>query len=278
MNNIQSKVQNLDVWKKGITHMMFVDESGTSDITNMLRLISNKKNIGVDDKFFTVTGCIFTQQDYEIAKDRINELKNKYWENGEYKYGEVIKKVCFHSREIRRNEGPFSNNCINYKDFVIDLSKLIEEINYKIISVTINKEDYLLKRYRFDIYNTAMCFLIQRYIYCMPTLCNGAIVLESRGKLENKVLEREMSHIINDTGIRNITTVELKNKINGIYFNSKWNDSCENTFCGLEIADLTSYPIYKYAKRGKKDLAFNCLEKKIDKYPNYINKGLKIFP
>lgn len=278
MNNIQSRVQNLDVWEKGITHMMFVDESGTSDITNMLRLISDKKNIGVDDKFFTVTGCIFTQQDYEIAKDRINELKNKYWENGEYKYGEVIKKVCFHSREIRRNEGAFSNNCINYKDFIIELSKLIEEINYKIISITINKEDYLLKRYRFDIYNTAMCFLIQRYIYCMPTLCNGAIVLESRGKMENKVLEREMSHIINDTGIRNITTLELKNKINGIYFNSKWNDSCENTFCGLEIADLTSYPIYKYAKHGKKDLAFNCLEKKIDKYPNYINKGLKIFP
>lgn len=278
MNNLQKRTESLDVWKKDITHVMFVDESGTSNITNILKFVNDENKKRVDDRFFTVTGCIFTQQEYAIAREKINELKNQYWENGEYKYGDVVKKVCFHSREIRRKEGAFCNNCINYEEFINDLSALINDINYTIISVTIDKEDYLLKRYRFDIYNTAMCFLLQRYIYYMPTPCRGNIVLEARGKQEDKVLLGEMSHIINDTGIKNITTMELQNKISGIYFNPKWNKSCENTFCGLEIADLTSYPIYKYVKYKEKDRAFKCLEKKIDRYPNYTNKGLKIFP
>lgn len=274
----QKKPVGITTWSNDITHVMFVDESGTSDITNILKLVNQRKNVPADNKFFTVTGCIFTQQNYAIAQEKINNLKNKYWENGEYQYGDIIKKVCFHSREIRRNEGAFSNSLIDYKSFVEELSALIEELNYKIISITINKEDYLLKHYHFNIYNTAMCFLIQRYIYYMPTLCNGVIMLEARGKSEDKILLDEMVHIISDTGIKSITADELKNKLGGIYFNPKWNQTYENTFCGLEIADLTSYPIHKYVKYGRKDLAFECLEAKFDRYPDYINKGMKIFP
>lgn len=64
----------------------------------------------------------------------------------------------------------------------------------------------------------------------------------------------------------------------GIYFNPKWNQGYDNTFSGLEIADLTSYPIHKYIRNNKKDKAFLALENKIDKYPDYINKGIKVFP
>lgn len=47
---------------------------------------------------------------------------------------------------------------------------------------------------------------------------------------------------------------------------------------GLEIADLFSYPIHKFIKRNVKDKAFLMFENKIVGYPNYKNKGIKIFP
>ena len=103
-------------------------------------------------------------------------------------------------------------------------------------------------------------------------------MLEARGKNEDKLLLNEMKHIIFETGIKNISTYELSEKIDGIYFNPKWNTVYDETFIGLEIADLSSYPIHKFIRNNKKDLSFKILEKKFNKFPNYINKGLKIFP
>ena len=103
-------------------------------------------------------------------------------------------------------------------------------------------------------------------------------MLESRGKNEDMQLLNEMKHIIFETGIKNITSNELINKIAGIYFNPKWNKVYDDTYTGLEIADLSSYPIHKFVRNKHKDMAFEILEKKFDKYPDYINKGLKIFP
>jgi len=191
---------------------------------------------------------------------------------------QTCKKVCLHSREIRRRTDAFDSKLIDYNSFINDLSSLINSLDYKIISVTIDKNKYLLKHYQFNVYNTAMCFLLQRFIYTIPNNKNGIIMLEARGKDEDYLLLNEMKHIIFETGIKNILTKELQQKIGGIYFNPKWDNAYDITFSGLEIADLSSYPIHKYVRNNNKDKAFLMLENKIDKYPNYINKGLKIFP
>lgn len=268
----------IDVWTKDVDYVMFVDENGNSDISYILKKIMKGKEIALEEKFFTVTGIIFKKSDYRIAKDKINILKNKYWKDGYFKYKEKLQKVCFHSREIRKGTGPFNYNLIDYKTFLEDLSNTLDNLNYNIISITINIEEYLRQNYKFDVYNTALCFLLQRYIYYMPNNSKGIIMLEARGKNEDKLLLNEMKHIIFETGIKNITPYELSEKIDGIYFNPKWNKVYDETFVGLEIADLSSYPIHKFIRNNKKDLSFKILEKKFDKFPNYINKGLKIFP
>lgn len=265
-------------WENDIDYVMFIDENGDNDISRILKLISQRKDIDINDKFFTVTGCIFTKKEYIEAKKELNILKSKFWNNGTFDYDGKIQKVCLHSREIRKRIGPFNSSIINYSEFMNELSTLIEKLQYTIISVSINKEDYLLKHYNYNVYNTAMVFLIQRYIYVMKNKCKGLIMLEGRGKKEDKILLDEMKHIIFNTGIGNISSYELQEKIAGIYFNPKWNTSYSDTFSGLEIADLSSYPIHKFIRNHKKDLAFNILESKIDKYPNYKNKGLKTFP
>lgn len=189
----------IENWEKDITHVMFVDESGTSDITRVLKLLSKREEIPAEHNYFTVTGCVFTKENYIIAQDKIKELKNRYWENGCFTYANSMRKVCLHSREIRRNEAAFSNQNIDYESFIADLSIMMQSLDYKIISITIKKDDYLLKKYHFNIYNTAMCFLLQRFIYVMPTPCKGLIMLEARGKDEDKIVLEEMSHIINVT-------------------------------------------------------------------------------
>ena len=273
-----NKPTKISIWNSDIDYVMFVDENGNSDIKDILKRISKNQEIDINNNFFTITGVIFTKQQYITAKNKLNELKLKYWNNGTYLYKENYKKVCFHSREIRRREGAFDKKLINYDSFIIELSNLIDELNYKIISITINKKDYILKHYQFNVYNTAMCFLLQRYIYAIPYNCNGLVMLEARGKDEDYILLNEMKHIIFETGIKDISSEELKKKIGGIYFNPKWTNLYDNTFSGLEIADLSSYPIHKFIRNKNKDKAFLVLEKKIDRYPNYMNKGIKIFP
>lgn len=273
--NKPTKIKN---WEKNIDYVMFVDENGNSDIKDILKCISKSQEIDINNKFFTVTGVIFTKQQYSIAKDKLNKLKLKYWKNGTYIYNDEYRKVCFHSREIRRKTGAFDKNLINYDNFIVELSELIDSLDYKIISTTIDKEKYILKHYQFNVYNTAMCFLLQRYIYVMKNNCKGLIMLEARGKDEDYLLLNEMKHIIFETGIKKISSNELKEKIAGIYFNPKWSNRYDNTFSGLEIADLSSYPIHKFIRNGNKDKSFLTIENKIDKYPDYINKGIKIFP
>ena len=269
------KIKN---WEKDIDYVMFVDENGNSDVKDILKCISKSQEIDINNKYFTITGVIFTKNQYSIAKNKLDALKSKYWKNSSYLYKNEYKKVCFHSREIRRQNGAFDKNLINYEDFIEELSDLIDSLDYKIISITIDKEKYILNHYQYNVYNTAMCFLMQRYIYVMNNNCKGLIMLEARGKDEDYLLLNEMKHIIFETGIKKIPSKELQDKIAGIYFNPKWNNRYDNTFSGLEIADLSSYPIHKYVRNNHKDKSFLVLENKIDKYPDYLNKGIKVFP
>ena len=267
--------------RKDIDYIMCVDENGSSsNLTYVLKLISNEKELSEDDKYFTITGCIFTREEYMNSKKVIKTLKNKYWNSGVF-YDTKAKKykaVCFHSRDIRKRNSCFNDGVINYNEFMIDLSNTMKDIKCKIISISINLYDYLKKGYTYNVYNVAFDFLLERYIYDTENNKKGIIMLEARGKDEDKDLLEHISKVINHTGTKKISARELKAKIDGVYFNPKWNEEYSLTYVGLEIADLFSYPIHKYIKRNTKDKAFLIFEDKIVGYPKYINKGIKIFP
>ena len=102
---------------KDIDYVMYIDENGSSsNLTYILKQISNKKEISEDDKYFTITGCIFTKDEYLNSKKIIKDLKNKYWNNGMFfdNKSNREKAVCFHSREIRKHDNCFNDsiNCI----------------------------------------------------------------------------------------------------------------------------------------------------------------------
>lgn len=242
--------------KRDIDYIMCIDENGSSsNLTYVLKQISNEKELSEDDKYFTITGCIFTKDDYFNSKRLIKSLKNKYWNNGVFydTKSKRDKEICFHSRDIRKHNGCFNDNVINYNEFMIDLSDTMKDIKCKIISISVN-------------------------IYDTENNKKGILMLEARGKEEDKELLKHISKVINHTGTKKISSKELRNKIDGVYFNPKWNEDYNFTYVGLEITDLFSYPIHKYIKRNIKDKAFIIFEDKIVGYPNYNNKGIKIFP
>ena len=267
--------------KRDIDYIMCIDENGSSsNLTYVVKQISNEKELSEDDKYFTITGCIFTKDDYFNSKRLIKSLKNKYWNNGVFydTKSKRDKEICFHSRDIRKHNVCFNDNVINYNEFMIDLSDTMKDIKCKIISISVNIYEYLKKGYTHNIYNVAFDFLLERYIYDTENNKKGIIMLEARGKEEDKELLKHISKVINHTGTKKISSKELRNKIDGVYFNPKWNEDYNFTYVGLEITDLFSYPIHKYIKRNIKDKAFLIFEDKIVGYPNYNNKGIKIFP
>lgn len=267
--------------RKDIDYIMCIDENGSSsNLTYVLKQISNEKELSEDDKYFTITGCIFTKEEYLNSKKLIKSLKNKYWANGMFydiKTNEQ-KAVCFHSRDIRKHNNCFNDSIINYNEFIVDLSNAMKDIQCKIISISINLYEYLKKGYTHNVYNVAFDFLLERYIYETKNNKKGIVMLEARGKNEDKELLEHISKVINRTGTKRISSKELKAKINGVYFNPKWNKEYSSTYVGLEITDLFSYPIHKFVKRNKKDKAFLLFENKIVGYPSYKNKGIKTFP
>ena len=274
-----------DTWGKSDDYIMFIDENNSVNSINVVkRKISNNEKITPNENIFTVTGCIFSPENYHKASLKFQNLKNKYWSNGQY-FDEKKQKnchVCFHSEDIRGRKKAFHNTVLNtkqYNSFIIELDNVLNACEYKIISININLKEYLLNPYNIEtnVYKVAFNFIIERFIYNMRSSNKGTIIFEARGKKEDKLLLEHIDMIINHKGTEFISSEELSKKINGVYFNKKIGPR-GNTYTGLEIADLSSYPIHRYIKFGTVGKDLKTIKLKIVGYPNCMGKGLKIYP
>jgi len=271
-----------------IDYIMFVDENGTSDLKGVRKKIQSGTQIPIGEQFFTVTGVIIHRPDFPQIRKNFTQLKNSYWENGLFFYPKAQrqKRVCFKSNDIRNRSGPFDPTIINYNLFIHDLSNLVIQSPYKIMSANLDKAMHICK-YRSNAcnpYELCLTFIIERFakFSLVPQKAKGVLVLESRGKKEDRKL-LEYLKLFLSTGIspsgKWVTPDELS-FIRGIFFNPKWcsEEHDLKSFIGLELADLVSYPIHKYFRSGEKDRSFLGIENKFDSYPKYLGRGLKQFP
>lgn len=256
-------------------YVMFVDENGcASQVKSVSKALIDGKEVSINDRYFTLTGCLFEVKNYKKAIESFALLKNKYWENGKFD-GEIVN---LHSREIRRREKAFGALSEKFDDFMRDLSLVLQDAECKVISITVDIVEYIKQGKKNNIYCNGFYLLIERYIYATQNHKKGIIIFEERGWQEDNELLKEIDLIVNVYGAKHISSKELQSKISGVFFSTKRKSISERTSTGLEIADLFSYPIHKFVRNGTKDKSFLVVEKKIDGYPNYMNKGLKIFP
>ncbi len=262
------------------THIIGIDESGSASyIKQILKLINNNElnKLDNDRRFFTLCAVIFNKFTYVDTQKKIKKLKEKHWPpKGKFDYREGTKDVCLHTSEINHKVGPFSPNKINYQAFIEDLTNTLDSLECKIIAVNVDLFE-CAKSGIYNIYELAFQLILERIIFSAPNNLKASIYLESRGAKEDKELLKSIKSAILISGIGNISNTELNEKVLGIYFNPKYNEKNES-YNGLEIADLFAYPIHKNAVNDKPRKDFEIIKSKIYGYPNKMKFGLINYP
>ena len=283
MNTVNSNWRNrpttIDHVSNDVDYIISIDENGTSNLQKVLDAKRTGKTVPDSEKHFALTACLIRTSDFPAATDMVMELKHRYWHNAMFSYGGKEKRVCLHSREIRGRKEAFHPDVIDYPSFILDLTQLIEDIPMTVYASHIDKVRHVNRYFYPDSpYDLCMNFVLERIMKDIGENEKCIVILESRGKAEDMILLNQIKELI-DHGNR-YNPASRFSKICGVYFNPKWSKECQcqKSYWSLEIADVCSYPVYKYFAHGKKDRAFDVVEEKFKNYPTYRGRGLKTFP
>lgn len=201
----------------------------------------------------TLCGILISELELDNLDRCIDEIKDKYWGS---------KKIIFHSYDIRNRSKKFKN--LNdpelRRSFFNDLNNIFD-INFKIIASSIDKRSYKTHNYSDteDIYDQCLLFILERVVkdFNNKSCQSITIILEKR----NKIKDTELATYLNDlfeNGGRYIKTSKLKS-LNMSYKFSHKNEN-EN---GLQVSDLTAYPISKYVlDENALNIEFDILKKR----------------
>lgn len=260
----KSNPMHLSEWEGNIDYILSIDENGTP----------NLNNITEDNKWFTLTGILLDKEQFVSLRDEISRVKFKYWKDGLFKK----KRIVFHSREIRKKIGPFNPKIVKLEELTSDLHLSMKNLEYQVFTSSIDKLEHTSRYlYPYPVYDFCLEFVLERYaMYLENYGKKGIIVMESRGRRENKALLSSAVRIL-ENGNRYYGSEKFKN-ILGIYFNPKRTDDNKLSYPQIEFSDLVGYEIYDYIRSGKKSSLFLEIEKSIYNYPRHSGYGMKIFP
>lgn len=279
-----------------VDYVMTIDENGTSsNFKTLFDKVKRGETLSNNDRFFVLTGVILKRDELVKFYNQINQIKDKYWNNGCWFNTKKnrTEKVHFHVNEFRSytNRKNAFRELISrdiYDNFISDISDLIKVTEFKVISANFCIQT-MGRKYStpYNPYILGMHFLIERYVFFLNTVSkNGIIVLESRAsdntsKQDNYVHQKTVEFL--STGKTTYTTYDttIFNNIAGVYFNPKLSieDNYLKSYPSIELADLASYPIYKRFKNSSYNgRDWQLIETKFYKYPSYDGRGLKIFP
>ncbi|MBR5345800.1 MAG: DUF3800 domain-containing protein [Clostridia bacterium] len=235
---------------------MFVDENGHQSLKGDLTQS--------DKRFLCMTGVIMQIREHDtMLTPMLNDLKEKYFGNAQ---------IVLHRRELIPAKPPFEvlKDDFTREEFNHDLLQIVEKVQYRVISVVIDKlllvQKYGLIRAQ-DPYALALEFLMQRYQYWMQDYkalygsCMGDILAEARGGGEDRITKTAYHEIYSGKGYNSLknagevfssSQIKLKPKVSNI--------------AGLQFADLLSHPARRYilSQNGlSSDIKASSYEQKI---------------
>ena len=274
-------------------YIFVVDENGSfGNFKSLVQKYHNGYRLSESEKYFTLTGILISYDEYLNWKNKIDIIKNKYWENGTWfnKKRKRMEKIHFHSSDTfsRNPKAPFNISEESLNSLIIDITDAIKTTSFKIISSNINIEN-LVEKYRkpYDPYTISIEFVMERLILKLNKLMATTIIIfESRRcddnkRGDNKVHRKAVEFYSTGNAMYGKMDIFKLRSIKGIYFNPKLNsDNPLESYELIELVDLVTYPIYKSFKSSfeseRKD--YKIIENKFDDYPNHFGHGLKIFP
>lgn len=250
--------------KQGMSdYIVYVDESGDHSL------------ISIDPEYpvFVLAFCIFHKKHYaEAVVPALTKFKFAH-------FGHDMQVLHEHDIRKEKNGFNFSNRDARHA-FMAELGEIIEQHNFIIISVAIDKTR-LAKQYREpdNPYNIALRFCLERLHYFLKEKqqqgLSTHVIVENRGKKEDCELELEFRRICGGNNALN-----LKLPFEVVFADKKTNS------IGLQLADLVARPIGLRVIRPKQEnKAFEVLAKKLYSRngrrgagTGYLGYGLKCFP
>lgn len=241
---------------------LFIDESGDRNLKNLK---------GQNYPILVLAGVLITDSEYQKAVARFSALKMKYFQSTD---------VVLHEYDIRKGRGPFKvlNNAKIKQEFMGEISKIMEDLQFQVIAVIIDKKRLIWNYSRIvDPYLIAFEFLLERACYEKPRSLDLPVIVEARGKREDNELRVAFSKI-RESEFSFSTNIRRRSKLTGLHLVFK---SKRDKETGLEMADLVARPIgTNYLNKGQHNRAYQIIQTKFCRSDDgtVIGRGLKIFP
>lgn len=244
-------------------YIVYVDESGDHSL----------QSIDPQYPIFVLAFCVFHKHHYSnVVVPLLEKFKFKYFGHDQ---------VVLHENEIRRRKGMFRmlNTREYQQQFMNELTQVIEESNFILISATIDKNALKKEQKGENAYHIALALCIEALYEFLEEKNEHQqkthVVVECRGNKEDKDLELEFRRICADV------EQQKGNLPLDILFSDK-----KVMSSGLQLADLVARPIgLQTLKPGQENRAFKVLTKKFyceggRKHlgEKYENVGMKVFP
>ena len=210
-------------------YRMYVDEVGNSDLGSSDNPIH---------RFLSLTGVII-ELGYvrTTVHPKLEALKLKYFDS------HPDDPIIFHRKEILNAKFPFLNlrNPKIRKEFDRDLLKMLNDLEYKVISVCLDKKYHkeTYKVWRYDPYHYCLALLLERYTFFLEKEDSiGDVLAESRGGKEDNRLKKSYTKLWEEgteyldperfQAVLSSKQLKIKPKLNNI--------------AGLQISDLLAHP------------------------------------
>lgn len=216
---------------------------------------------------FALVLCIFSKDAYTVDVVRhLKNLKFHFWGHDA---------TILHSAKLRRQieDFQFLQNQRRREFFIETLNAAIRNSPFTIISTGIDKR-LLQERYTKpeNPYELSLEYCLERVYRFLEEKRQlkktTHILLESRGNEVDRTLEIAFERIVTKNAVW-----QADYPLKLLFVDKKANS------IGLQIADLVAYPIGKFVVDPQREnLAFDIFKDKFHKFPDYLEKGLKIFP
>lgn len=224
----------------------YVDEVGNPDLAS---------SINPNHRFLSLTGIIL-DLDYvrTVLHPQMEALKSKYFQS------HPDEPVIFHRKEIVNAKPPFNSLKVpkTREKFDRELLNLLEEWNYTVISVCLDKKNHMetYKTWRYDPYHYCLALLLERFVFFLEQNdSKGDGMAESRGGKEDtrlkdsflRLWEKGTDYVSPERFYDVLTSKQLKVKPKS------------NNISGLQLADIIAHPsrneILKENKLLEKEIA-----------------------
>lgn len=210
-------------------YRIYIDEVGNPDLES-----SDNPN----HRFLSLTGVIL-ELGYvgKVVHPQLEDLKARYFSH------HPDDPIIFHRKEMVNKRPPFAvlRDQTICEIFDTDLLKLLEEWDYTVITVCIDKRIHrdTYSVWRYDPYHYCLAVLMERFMFFLRQKnCQGDAMAESRGGKEDRRLKDSFNRLwergtdfvdpVNFQAVFTSRQLKVKNKANNI--------------AGLQIADLLAHP------------------------------------